>query len=187
MNLPIRYAYFPKPIHDVFGELVPNTKSIASWLWAKPRLLGWRLDIHWLWSSPSSLFGLDQTGSLIIVRIGPNPFEEFAADIKNAAMNHNWSEAALRAEWVKRGSGTRMDCNDSYRRSVDKCLKLRERSGNPLPVFFGVVASSRLDLDLSRKAQRNLATIQKRVGNERAGLRVISARIGSTQVRVQCR
>jgi len=193
MNLPIRYAYFPKSIHDVFGELVPNKKSIASWLWARPRLLGWRLDIHWLWSSPACLFGLDRTGSLIIVRIGtdygtaPNPFEKSAADIKSAAKNRSWSAGALREKWLKRGYGTSIGCYGPDYSSVDKCLKLRERSGNPFPVFFGLVASSRSDFDLSRRVRKNLVSLQKKVGDERVGLRVISAKISSRAVRVQCR
>jgi hypothetical protein len=191
MNLPIRYASFPKPLHDVVGRLVPNKESIVSWLWARPRLLGWRLDIHWLWSSPASFYGLDQTGSLIIVRIGiddgtgPNPFEKSASEIKSAVMNRSWSAKALRSKWRTQFGPDRFDRGDYSR--VDKCLKLRERSGNPFPVFFGLVASSRPDFGLSRMAGRNLASIQKQVGEERAGLRVISASIGSTVMRVQCR
>jgi hypothetical protein len=193
MNLPIRYAYFPKPLHDAAGELVPNKKSIASWLCASPRLLGWRLDIHWLWSSSGHFFGLDLIGSLIIVRIGidgvtvPNPFEKFAADIKNTAMNRSWAEGALRAKLLERSYGTSIDCCGHDYRRLDRYLKLRERSGNPFPVFFGLIASSRSDFHLSPQARKNLAFIQKHVGEERAGLRVISASIGSRQMRVQCR
>src|SRR5687768_4756030 len=108
MNLPTRYAYFPKPLHEVVGELIPNKNSLASWLCASPRLLGWRLDIHWLWSSSANFYGLDLIGSLIIVRIGidrgtaPNPFETFATDIKKAAMNRSWAERALRAKLLER-------------------------------------------------------------------------------------
>ena len=192
MNLPIKYAYFPKPVQQVVGELIPNKESIVSWLLAKPRLLGWRLDIHWLWSSSASLFGLDRTGSLVIVRIGiesgaaPNPFEKPAADIKRAAMNRSWSAAALRAKWLKHGYATSVGCYGCDYGSVDKCLKLRERSGNPFPVFFGLIACSRSEFDLSRKAGQSLASIQKHVGNERAGLRGINAIVGPTQMRVQC-
>ena len=192
MNLPMRYAHFPKPLHDVVGKLLPNKKTIVYWLWARPGLLGWRLDIHWLWCSPAGLYGLDQIGSLIIVRIGldggtaPNPFEKSAADIKSAAMIRSWSEEALRAKLLKHRYGTSIGCYGSDYSSVDKCLKLRERSGNPFPVFFGLIASSRSDFDLAPKARKNLVAVQKKVGDERAGWRLISAKIGSRVVRVQC-
>mgnify|MGYP003290951272 CR=1 FL=1 len=192
MNLPIRYALFPKPLHDVAGKLVPNKESIAAWLRAKPRLLGWPLHIHWLWCSPSGFFGLDQTGSLIIVRIGiddgaePNLFEKSTTDIKSAAMNRSWSAEALRAKWLKCESGRSVSLCGSDHGSLDKCLKLRERSGNPFPVFFGLIASSRSDFGLSRTTRKNLASIQRQVGEERAGVRVISASIDSILMRVQC-
>jgi|KBSSwiStaDraftv2_1062776.scaffolds.fasta_scaffold168956_3 hypothetical protein len=191
MNLPVRYAHFPKPLHDVVGELVPNKKSIVSWLWARPGLLGWLLDIHWLWSGTASLYGLDRIGSLIIVRIvidngtDPDPFEKSAAEINSAAINRSWSATALRPKWLTQLGPDRFRLGDYS--SVNKCLKFRERSGNPFPVFFGLVASARSDFGLSRTARNNLASIQKRVGHERAGVRVISASIGSTRMRVQCR
>ena len=192
MNLPMRYAHFPKPLHEVVGKVVPNKKLIVYWLWARPGLLGWQLDIHWLWCSSAGLSGLDQTGSLIIVRIGidcgtaPNPFEKSAADIKSAAMNRRWAAGDLRAMLLKHGYGTSIGCYGSDYSSLDKCLKLRERSGNPFPVFFGLVASSRSDFDLSRKARKNLVSLQKKVGHERVGYRLISAKLGSRVVRVQC-
>ncbi|HEU4869940.1 MAG TPA: hypothetical protein VFT08_03755 [Pyrinomonadaceae bacterium] len=191
MNLPIRYAHFPKPLHDVVGELIPNKKSVTSWLLAKPGLLGWRLDIHWLWSSPASLYGLDRIGSLIIVRIviddgtDPNPFKNSAAEITSATINRSWSASALRPKWLTQLGPDRFHSSDYS--NVDKCLKLRERSGNPFPVFFGLVASSRSDFGLSWRARKDLGSIQKRAGDERAGVRVISASISSTRMRVQCR
>jgi len=192
MNLPMRYANFPKQLHDVVGKLVPNKKTIVYWLCERPGLLGWRLDINWLWCSPAGLFGLDQIGSLIIVRIAidngiaPNPFEKPAADIKSAAMNRRWSEEAIRAELLKHPCGTSIGRYASDYSSVDKRLKLRERSGNPFPVFFGIVASSRSDFDLSPKARKNLVSLQKKVGDQRAGWRLISAKISWRVVRVQC-
>jgi hypothetical protein len=191
MNLPNRNAYFPKPLHDVVGEVVPNKKSIASWLWAKPELLGWRLHIQWLWSTPASLYGLDQIGSLIIVRIAiddgtwPNPFDKIAAEIRRAAINLNWPAQVVRAKWLTQFGSDRF-CPVNYS-SVDKYLKLRERSGNPFPVLFGLLGSSRSHSGLTRKARQDLASAQKQVGHERAGLRVISASLGSTMMRVQCR
>ncbi len=190
MNLQMRYAYFPKPLHDVVGKLVPNKESIASWLWAKQRLLGWRLDIRWLWRSPAGLFGIDQTGSLIIVRISDgtaaNPFEKSAADIKSAGMNRSWSAHALRAKWLEYASGTRIGCYRPDYGIVERYLKLRERSGNPFPVFFYLIAPSRSDFGLSRRARKTLEAIQKQVGDERAGVRAISASIGAIAMRVQC-
>jgi hypothetical protein len=194
MNLPIRYAYFPKPLHDAFGELIPNKESITCWLWAKPQLLGWRLNIHWLWFSSGSLYGLDSTGSLIIVRLvtdaatAPDPFEKSVADIKNTAMNRYWSAEALRTKWIKNcASIDSLSCSGGYYRRVKRSLDLREASGNPSPVFFGLIASSRPDFRLSRKARKNLVYIQSHVGAERAGVRVISARVSRMRIRVRCR
>ncbi len=211
MKLPIRCARFPISLRDASGELIPSEQSIISWLRAKPGLLGWRPNIRWLGPQPGGLLGIDSMGSLIVVRTvidvgaAPDPFEKSAADIKSAAINRDWSAAALRAKWLKCSIADRFDrealrqcqpayctggstsCDDAHHRGVKRSLNMREAQGNPAPVFFGLIASPRPDFRLSRKAWKNLKTLQKQVGDERVGLRVISATIGSRLVRVQCR
>lgn len=190
MNLPVRYGHFPITLRYGSGDLIPNAELIVDWLWKKSRLLGWRLKIHWLWYASGNLFGLDSTGSLIIVRIWtgrgstPDPFEKSVADLRRTVTNRHWSAEALRAKWIKYSTLNRFD---PEARRIKRSLDLREASGNPSPVFIGLVAWSREDFRPSQSARKNLRSLQKHVGHERAGLRVISASIGPTQMRVQCR
>ena len=199
-----RYAYFPP--FATAGELTPSEEEASFWLWAWPRLLGWRRNINWLWSrvdarkSAAALTGIDSIGSLINVEIRTDrgdetdPFEKLAVEVKGASLNRNWTAESLRAKWRKSTGRdpfdrdvVRLMRNDAYRRNVDRLLDLRSALGNPHPVLIGVVASTRCGFRLSPKALRNRATLQKYVGDERVLAKVISATLGINGLRVQCR
>jgi hypothetical protein len=61
-----------------------------------------------------------------------------------------------------------------YERAVDRCLRLRETNGNPPPIFFGLVATTRPnDPRLSAQGFEAFARLRERVGGTRAHLRAI--------------
>lgn len=189
-----RYAYFSS--FTTGGELTPTEEEASSWLWASPQLLDWPHKIHWLWShvdcrkSVARLWGIDTTGTLIIVEIridrgdAPDPFGHLALETKGSSMARDCTAAALRERWRK--CWLRDPLETAYGRSVERLLKRRDNSGNPHPVFVGVVASTQPDFRLSRKAQRNLEQLRKRFGDERVRLRVISGTFNARGLRVQC-
>jgi len=201
-----RYVNFPPPI-PTFGELIPSEESALFWLWAWPRLLGWPLSINWLCSpvvdsrrkSPGGLWGVDSTGSLIIVDTrtdlgtAPDPFESFVPQIKSALKSRDWTAEELRARWLKcvdrLAYGTSIAPlirNGTYQRSIERSLGLRSAAGNPLPVFVGLVASTRSGFRLSHTGMKNLVLLQKHVGRERVLLRAISATLGSRGLSIHC-
>ena len=162
--LPTRHVSFSYPIplmRGACGDLVPSAESVALWLRAWPGLLGWRLNINWLWPpvvdwrrrSRSRLWGLDSIASPFIVEIridrgdAPDPFEGFVRYLK--------------------------------------CP--RNAVGNPLPVFVGVIATTQSHFRLSLKASKNVALLQKHVGSERVLLRSISAKQVEQGLRIHCR
>jgi hypothetical protein len=189
-----RYTYFPP--FATAGELTPTEEEASSWLWHSPRLLDWPRNISWLGSrvharkSAARLWGVDSTGSLIIVEIkidrgeAPDPFESLVFDVKRRSTNREWTAESLRREWRKWYTSDR---SDPHQRRVERSLNRRNDVGNPHPVFFGVVASIRSKFRLSQKATKNLEQLQKRLGDERVLLRVMSATLDAGKLRVQCK
>ncbi len=190
-----RYAYFPS--FGTAGELTPTEEEASSWLWDSPQLLDWPHKIHWLWPHIDSrrfvarLWGIDSIGTLIIVEIrrdrgdAPDPYERFVFEIKGPSMDRDWTAEALRENWRKCWARVAVvDATDE--RSVERLFKRRNKVGNPHPVLFGVIASTRQEFRLSSKARRNFEQLQKRVGDERVRLNVISGTFGARGLRVQC-
>lgn len=195
-------AYFP----CVAGELTPTEEEATSWLWASPRLLAWRSNVIWLWSrvdarrSAARLYGVDSTGSLMIVQIKVNrgqaldPFEHLVLEMKSASNQRDWTAEALYEKWQKcrarnpfARDAVRRFQHEAYERSVERLLDRRERLGNPHPVLFGVAASTRSAFRLSPHGRRSCEQLQKRVGDERVRLRLISGTLDATdRLRVQC-
>lgn len=198
-HLPNRYinVQLPAPtVRVVCGQLTPSEEFALFWLWDWPRLLGWPLPIVWLRyridarRSAARLWGIDSSGALIIVEIRidrgeiPDPFESLVFEVKRPSTNREWTAEALRQKWRKWSVGDRRNTQESR---VERSLDRRDDTGNPQPVFFGVVVSIRTGFRLSRKAAKNLQQLQKRVGDERVLLRVMSATIDSEKMRVQQR
>jgi len=189
-----RYAYFSS--FTTAGELIPTEEEASSWLWVSPQLLDWPHKIHWLWSQVDSrksvarLWGIDTTGTLIIVEIrkdrgnAPDPFGDLVLEVKGSSMDRDWTAEALRERWRKCWLGEPLET--THGRSVERLLKRRNNSGNPHPVLVGVVASTQQEFRLSAKAQRNFEQLRKRFGDERVRLRVISGTFNSRGLRVQC-
>ena len=159
-------------------------------------MLDWPHKLHWLWShidsrrSVARLWGIDTTGTLIIVEIkkdrgdAPDPFADLVLDIKDSSMDRDWTAEALRRKWRKCWMGEPLET--AHGRSVERLLKRRKNSGNPHPVLVGVVVSTRQQFRLSARAQRNLEQLRKRFGEERVRLSVISGTFSSRGLRVQC-
>lgn len=201
--LPSRYAYVLPPIPTVrgrVGELVPSEESTSFWLWQKPELLGWPRNINWLRSrvearrSAAGLWGIDSTGTLIIVEIridrgqAPDPFDNLIVDVKKASMNSDWTAEALQEQWRK--CCAKFPCyrdNDAHLRNVERLLGVRHLLGNPLPVVVGLIASVRSEFRLSRKAMKNFEQLQKRFGYERVLVRVINGTLDFRGLRVKCK
>ena len=189
-----RYAYFSS--FTTGGELTPTEEEASSWLWASPRLLDWPHKLHWLWShvdsrkSVARLWGIDTTGTLIIVEIrkdrgdAPDPFGDLVLKVKDSSTDRDWTAESLRDRWRKCWLGEPLET--AHGRSVERLLKRRDNSGNPHPVLVGVVASTQPDFRLSAKSQRNLDQLRKRFGDERVRLSVISGTFNSRGLRVQC-
>jgi len=185
-----RYAYFPP--FATAGVLTPSEEEASSWLLQSPRLLDWPRKINWLAcridtrKSASRLWGVDSSGSLIIVEIridrgeAPDPFERLVFEFKKQASNREWTAESLRQKWRK---WSVMDHSNASR--VERSLDRRNDTGNPHPVFFGVVASIRSEFHLSPKATKNLQQLQKRVGDERVLLRVMNATLDAQKLRVR--
>ena len=208
-----RYAYFPSL--TTAGELTPTEEEAASWLWASPRLLAWPLNIIWLWSrvdtrrAAASLYGLDSAASLMRVEINidrapPDPFARLVLEMKSASRQRDSTAEVLYEKWRKcrarnsygRAASRWFQCRygsditppkDTYERSVERLLELRQALGNPHPVLVGVVGSTRTGFRLSPEARRSFEQLQKRVGDERVLLRVISGTLDAKGgLRVQC-
>ncbi len=190
-----RYAYFSSFV--AAGDLTPTEDEASSWLLDSPRLLDWPRKIHWLWSqrdprkTVACLWGIDTAGTLIIVEIRkdrgdePDPYEKLVLETKNRASDRDWAAETLRQQWRKTRAGK--PCEDTDQESVERLLKRRGDVGNPHPVLVGVVASARQEFRLSSKARKNFVRLQKRVGDERVRLSVISGTFGSRGLRVQCK
>jgi hypothetical protein len=198
-QLPNRYINVQLPISTVrvaCGQLTPSEEFALFWLWDWPRLLGWPLPIVWLRyridarRSSARLWGVDSSGSLIIVEIridrgeAPDPFDTLVFDVKSSATNREWTAESLRQQWRKWSARKGSDDQD---RRVERSLDRRHDIGNPHPVFFGVIGSIRRGFRLSQKAMRNFEQLQKRVGTERVLVRVMSATLDARRLRVQCR
>lgn len=189
-----RYACLPA--FGPAGDLTPTEEEASAWLWDSPHLLNWPHKINWLWShvdtrkSVARLWGIDSTGTLIIVEIRndcgdePDPFAKFVLEIKGPWTERDWTAEALHEKWRKCGSRERFD--EKLQRSVQRSLKRRNNVGNPHPVLIGVIASTRREFRLSSRVQRNLEQLQKCFGIERVRLSVISGKFGWKGLRVQC-
>lgn len=177
-KLPNRHIKLSLPIsemREVGGHLTPSEKLALVWLLDWPRLLGWPRPIIWLGyridaqRSAVRLWGLDAIGTLIIVEIkidrgdAPDPFESLVVEVESSSTDRDGPVDSLRQEWRK------------------------WIARYPHPVLFGVVASMRSRFSLSRKARKNLKQLQKRVGDERVLLRVMSATLDSQELRVRQR
>ncbi|HEX2271351.1 MAG TPA: hypothetical protein VHH35_17525 [Pyrinomonadaceae bacterium] len=188
------YSYFP--YFGAAGELTPTEEEASSWLLALPHLLDWPHEIYWLWPEldqrnyVARLWGVDSTGTLIIVEIrrdrgdAPDPYEGFVFEIKSRWMDRDWTTEVLLENWRKYWKG--QPCAPANARSVVKALKRRAKVGNPHPVLIGVIASTQADFRLSAKARKSFEQLQKRVGDERVRLSVISGTFGDRGLRVQC-
>jgi hypothetical protein len=148
------------------------------------------------------LWGVDSIGSLLIVKTmidrgdAPDPFETFVQYVKSASMKRQWAAKALHVKRLKNSrrnsfaeeaikqlqlaycaSFVPLIGSDSYQRSIDSSLDVRDAVGNPPPVFVGVVVSSHSGFSLSSTALKNFELLQEHVGSERVLLRVIRARL----------
>ena len=218
--LPGRHVSFSYPIpvmRAASGDFVPAEETVALWLRAWPRLLGWRPSIHWLWprvvylrrKSRLDLWGIDTLGSLVIVEIRIDRgepldvFENFVRYFAPVSVEHEWRADALREKWLwcSQHSSARdarlfqaAHCPSFVQLSCDdsyhriqRSLELRNAVGNPLPAFVSVVASTRSHFRLSQKASKNIAFLQKHAGSERVLLRSISSKLVPQGLRIHCR
>jgi len=117
MALPQRFALCLPPIghpNRAEGHVLPSEESASLWLWAWPRLLGWRHSINWLFSPvtgkdkyPGDLWGIDSRGNLVLVetkidrdRPKLDPFEDFVPFCKFPRAEL-WTAASLEARWLR--------------------------------------------------------------------------------------
>lgn len=191
-----RYAYFSS--FATTGDLTPTEEEASRWLWDSPRLLDWPRNISWLSSrsevrrSAARLLGLDSIGSLIVVEImvdkgeAPNPFESLVFEVKSSSSHRDWTAEVLREKWRKSCARHSLDALRICEQRVERKLDLRDALGNPPPVFVGVVATTRLGFRLSPKATKSFEQLQKRVGEERVLLRLISGSLDFRGLRIRC-
>ena len=192
----MRKRYTHIPAIGAAGELTPTEEEAASWLLHSPQLLDWSSEINWLWPEADQrkyvarFWGVDSIGTLVIVEIrrdrgdAPDPYEGFVFEIKSGWMDSDWTAEVLLEKWQKYWKAQR--CAPANARKVEKALKRRAKIGNPHPVLIGVIASTTTGFRLSAKARKSFEQLQKRVGNERVRLSVISATFGDKGLRVQC-
>lgn len=82
---------------------------------------------------------------------------------------------------------TRAIFSERYQHDIDRALQLREKAGDPPPIFASVVASMRDKFQLSSEGRKNLRVLQKYVDPSRVVLRVMIATRGSKVLRIYCR
>ena len=94
------------------GELCFREEFGTFWLWAYPSLLGWPLDVRWLFSPvvhnrvyPGDLWGVDEVGKLLIVETKlardarADPFVDFVKLLAHKTAPPALKAANLQGHW----------------------------------------------------------------------------------------
>jgi hypothetical protein len=91
--------------------LVHAEEAGTFWVWAWPEILGWPVEITWLFSPvtgndrwPGDLWGIDVSGELIILetkrfRPGGDPFEDFL-EYTDSAMAFGFRQPSTKSEGI---------------------------------------------------------------------------------------